>query len=97
MRSQDHKRGHCINRNRQRQIGCQALCEERDSPFSFTTSGEEFSLGFLVSLGHEERRWTEAPPAFGTGVNLVVEQVLDMVDGQQVFTVHGDDDRVPYL
>ena len=41
-----------------------------------TTGGEEFFLGFLVSLGHEERRWTEAPPAFGTGVNLVVEQVM---------------------
>jgi len=82
MRSQDRKRGHRIDRNRLRQISCQALCEERDPPFSFTTGGEEFSLGFLVSLGHEERRWTEAPPAFGTSVNLVVEQVLDMVDGQ---------------
>jgi len=75
MGSQERKRGHRIDRNRLRQISCQALCEERDSPFSFTAGGEGFFLGFLVSSGHEERKWTEAPPAFGTSVNLVVEQV----------------------
>jgi len=50
-----------------------------------------------VLLRDEEGWSTQATPLAVTGVNLVVQQLLDVVNGQQVFTVHGNNNGVPNL
>jgi hypothetical protein len=97
MRSQDRERRHGIYRYRLRDFRCQALSKERNPAFGFTPRGEEFGFVFLISLSHEEWRSAEAPSSASTTVDLVVEELLDVFDGKEMFTVHRDDDGIPNL
>ena len=47
-------------------------------------------------LRDEERQCKKAVVA-NPGVDLMIKEFLDVVDGEQVFTIHWDDDGIPYL
>jgi len=97
MGNQDRECGHGIYRYRLRYFGCQALSKERNPALGFTTRWEKFSLVLLISLSHKERRSSETTSSAGASVYLMVEEFLDVVDGEEMFTIHGDDDCVPNL
>ena len=47
-------------------------------------------------VGGEEWRCAEGTATIGT-VDLVVEETLDVIDGEEMLAIHGDDDGVPDL
>ena len=88
MRSQQSERGHGINRQRLRYRSGKGLGKERYPPFGFTTRREELSLEPLIGLRDEEGWCSETAATILTSVDLVVQQLLDMVNGQQMLAVH---------
>jgi hypothetical protein len=50
--------------------------------------GEKFSLVLVIGLSNEEWRCSEAMSSAGTIVDLMVEELLDMVNGEEMFMVH---------
>ena len=97
MRRQDSERRHRIDREGLRDGRSERLSKEGDSSFRFTATREELALEALVTLADEEGRSLQASSTAGASLDLVVEQLLHMVNRQQVFTVHGNDDGVPDL
>ena len=95
--NEDGERRHVVNRKRLGNRSRQGLCEERDAALGLRVHREELGLKRVIFLGHEEGRRAESTLALLLGGNLVVEQLLHVVDGEQVLTVHGDDDGVPDL
>src|SRR5580765_2428850 len=97
MGSQNREGGHGVDGYRRRKFCCKALSKEGNPALGFAARGEEFGHIFLIGLGHEERRRIEGTPPIDTSINLMIEKLLDVVDGEKVFTVHGNDDGVPNL
>ena len=97
MRRQHRKRRHSINRQRRRNIRRQTLGKERNAPLGLASGREELALEVLVVLGDEEGRRAQGAAAARPRVDLVIEELLDVVDREQVFAVHRDDDSVPDL
>lgn len=97
MRRKNRKCRHSIHRKRWRNIRRQALSKERDPPLSFASGWEKLALEVLVILRDEEGRSTQAAASAGARIDLVVKQLLDMIDREQVFAVHRDNDGVPDL
>ena len=96
MRRQNRECWHSIDRQWLRDGGRKRLRKERNPPFGLASGGEELAGVALVALRDEERGSAQAPTAVG-GVDLVVQQLLDVLDREQVLAVHRDDDRVPDL
>jgi len=88
---------HVVNGDRLRNGSRQRLGEERDTTLGLTLTGEELGLEGMVFLGNEEGRCSESTLALLLGRNLVVQKLLDVVNGEQVLTVHRNDDGVPDL
>ena len=66
--------------------------------FYFATRWEKFTLELTVALQDEECQCTKSPMStLSICSNLMVQQVLHVVDGQQVFTIHQNNDCVPNL
>ena len=97
VRNEDGEGRHGVDWERFRDRGGEGLSEEGDSSFGFGSGREELGLESLVSLRDEERRSSESPLPFVVGLNLVVEELLDVIDREEMFPVHGDDDGVPDL
>jgi len=97
MRSEDRKRGHSIHRERRRNVRRQRLGEERNPTLGLATRREEFALEALLALRNEEGGSTKASAATSTSIDLMIEELLDMVDREKMFAIHGDDDSVPDL
>ena len=97
MGCQDGESGHGIDRKGLRDGCCQGLSKERNPTLSLTARREKLPFEAFLPLRDEERRGTETSSTTNTSINLMVEQFLDMVDGQEMLTVHGDDDSVPNL
>ena len=97
VRNQDSECGHVVNGKRLRNGRRQRLGEERDATLGLTLSREELGLEGVIFLRDEERRGAESALALLLRRNLVVQQLLDVVDSQEMLTVHGDDDGVPNL
>ena len=97
MRRQHRERGHRINGQGFRNGSGERLREERDTTLRFASRREELALQALVALRDEERGSTEATPAVLTDVDLVIKKLLDVLNGEQVFAVHRDDDGIPDL
>jgi hypothetical protein len=72
------------------------LSKERDSTFSFSVLWQELALEPRIRLRNEER-WRPQTASAVSGVNLMVEELLDMVDGEEVFAIHRNDDGIPDL
>jgi hypothetical protein len=72
------------------------LSKERDSTFSFSVLWQELALEPRIRLRNEER-WCPQTASAVSGVNLMVEELLDMVDGEEVFAIHRNDDGIPDL
>jgi hypothetical protein len=90
MRSQQSECGHGINRQRLRYRSGKGLGKERYPPFGFTTRREELSPEPLIGLRDEEGWCSETARRLllRLSVDLVVQQLLDMVNGQQMLAVH---------
>jgi len=88
MRDQHAEGGHVVNGQRLGHRSRQGLGEERNTTLSLAAGGEELGLERLVFLGHEEGGCTQSTLALLFGRDLVVQQLLDMVNGQQMLTVH---------
>ena len=97
MRRKHRKRRHGIDRQRLGHGRRERLRKERDTPLRLAPAREELALEALVALRDEERGRAQAAAAVLAGVDLVVEQPLDVVDGEQVLAVHRDNDGVPNL
>ena len=97
MRRQNRERWHSINRQWLRDGRRERLRKERDTALRLAPAREELALEALVALRDEERGRAQAPAAVLPGVDLVVEQPLDVVDGEQMLAVHRNDDGVPDL
>ena len=54
---------------------------------SLTSSREKFTLKALIMLRDEERQCKKAVVA-NPGVDLMIKEFLDVVDGERVFTIH---------
>ena len=81
MRRQNRERWHSIDRKGLRDGGRERLRKERDATLGLTTRSEELPAEPFVALRDEERRGTEAAPAVLTDVDLVIEELLDVLDG----------------
>jgi len=97
MGCQDGESGHGIDGKGFRDGSCQGLSKERNPTLSLTARWEKLPFEALLTLRDEERRGTKTSSTTSTSINLMVEQFLDVVDGQEMLTVHGDDDSVPNL
>ncbi|KAH3679223.1 hypothetical protein WICPIJ_008692 [Wickerhamomyces pijperi] len=58
---------------------------------------EVFGFKVIVILGNEEGWGSQGSLTFNFRRNLVVKQLLDVVNGKQMFSVHRDDNGVPDL
>ena len=94
MRRQNRERWHSIDRKRLRDSGRERLRKERDTTLRLSTAGEE--VAFVAVVAREEWRRAESA-ATVWAINLVVEETLDVMDGQQVLAVHRDNDSIPDL
>jgi hypothetical protein len=64
------------------------LSEERDSSLGLGSLWEELGLQALIALGNEEGGRSQRSLALVVGLDLMVEELLDMVDGEEVLSVH---------
>jgi len=96
MRGEDCECWHGIHRKSLRERGRQGLSKERDSTLGLGARWEKTTLETLVGLGNKERGSTKAATTVW-GVNLMVEKLLYVIDGQQVLAIHRDNDRIPDL
>jgi hypothetical protein len=62
-------------------MGRERLSEERYPVFCLTPRREKFTLKALIALGDEEGRGSETSPCALTGINLMVQQLLNMLNG----------------
>jgi len=97
MRSKNSKGGHRIDWQRWRDICRQRLGKERDTTFSLASSREKLALEGLVMLRDKERWRTKAAATSNARIDLVIEKFLDMINGEKVLAIHGDDDGIPDL
>ena len=97
VRSENRERGHCVNGEWLRDGGGERLRKERNAALSLAARGEELAAKRLVTLRDEERGRAETAAAVLSDVDLVVQKLLHMLDGEEVLAVHRDDDSVPYL
>ena len=97
MRSKDRKGGHRINWQRWGDVCRQGLCKERNTTFGLASSREKLPLEGLVMLRDEERWRTKAAATSNACIDLVIEKLLDMVYGEKMLAIHGDDDGIPDL
>ena len=97
MRSKDRESRHRIDRQRRGDVGRQGLRKERDTTLGLASSREKLALETLIMLRDEERRRTKAAATTNPGVDLMIKKLLNVVDGEQVFAIHGDDNGVPDL
>src|ERR1700733_109325 len=96
MRREYGERGHRGDRYRIRNSRSERRSEERYSSFSLASRGEEFALEELVSLRCEE--WGSAKrPSTIWALHLVIQQPLNVLNGQKMLAVHRNDDSVPNL
>ena len=94
MRDKDRERGHRVNRERLRERSRERGGEERDTTLGFATGREEVAL--ITVVVREEGWRTEGTASIRT-IDLVIEEALDVVDGEEVLAVHRDNDSVPDL
>jgi len=80
VRNEDGEGRHGVDGEGLRDRGSEGLSEEGDSSFGFGSSGEELDPGSVGSLRGEERRCSESPLSLVVGLNLVVEESLDVID-----------------
>lgn len=97
MRDHDSEGRHVIDWYRLGDWRRERLSEERDTTLGLTLEWEKLGLERVIFLGDEEGRGTKSALTLLLRWHLVVEKLLDVVDGEQVLTVHGDDDGVPDL
>jgi len=97
MGREDGEGGHSIDRQGFGNRGGKRLSKEGDATFSLASRGEELAFEGLVALANEERGGAQASATSSTCIDLVVEQFLDVIDGEEMFPVHGDDDGIPNL
>ena len=97
MRSEDCERRHHIDRQRRGNVRRQGLHKERDTTLGLASRREKLALEALVVLRDEERWRTKATTTTDPRVDLMIKELLDVVDGEQVFVIHGNDNGVPDL
>lgn len=97
MGSQNGESWHGIDRKWLGDIKSQRLGKEGYASLCFTPRREELPLEPFVTLRHEEGRSTKTASAAFAHVNLMVQKLLDMVDGEEMLAIHRDDDSVPNL
>jgi hypothetical protein len=96
MRGKNSKCRHSVHGNRFGYRGGERLDKEGDSTFSRSILWEELPLEPRIRLRNKERRRSQTISAVG-GVDLMVKELLDVVDGEEVLAIHRNDDRVPDL
>lgn len=94
--SEDREGGHPFDGDRLRHLHAEGLGEEGNTTLGLAVSWEEVALQTTIILGGEEE-WSTKDALTALGGDLLVEQLLDVIDGQKMFAVHGDDDGVPDL
>lgn len=94
MRYQNGESGHCIDGERLGEGSGERGSEEGDTTLGFAIRWEEGA--FISIVIRKERRCTKCSLT-ARSVYLVVEEALHVIDGQQMFTIHGNDDRIPEL
>ena len=97
VKREHRERWHSVDRNGLRDLRRKRLREERDATLGLAPRREELARATAATLRDEERRRTETPLAGLASVHLVVKELLDVLNGEQVLAVHGDDDGVPDL
>ena len=96
MRGKDGESRHRVYWKGLRQCSRKRLSKNRDVTFHFRARRKEATLETLVGLCDKKWGGTQTATAVW-GINLMVKQLLHVVYGQQVFAIHGDNDRVPDL
>ena len=96
MRGKNSKCRHSVHGNRFRYRGGERLGKEGDSTFSLSILWEELPLEPRIRLRNKEWRRSQTTSAVG-GVDLMVKEFVDVVDGEEVLAIHQNDDRVPDL
>jgi branched-subunit amino acid ABC-type transport system permease component len=112
MRGKNRERRHGINRKRWWNIRCQGLRKERNTTLSLASGREElgfvillvltvetllvWTFETLVVVRGEKRRRTEAATTTA-GVSLIIEELLNVVDREEMFAIHGNYDGIPDL
>ena len=97
VKREHRERWHSVDRNGLRDLRRKRLREERDATLGLAPRREELARATAATLRDEERRRTETPLASLASVDLVVQELLDVLNGEQVLAVHGDNDGVPDL
>ena len=97
VRNHDSEGGHVVNGERLGNWSRERLGEEGNSALGLAVLREELGLERVVFLGNEERRGTQSALSFLLRWHLMVEKLLDVIDGQKVLAVHGDDNSIPDL
>lgn len=82
MRCEHGKGGHGVNWKRLGNRRGEGLGKEGDSALGFGIGREVFGLEAAVILTDEEDRSAKSALALRLGRNLVIEQALDVVDGE---------------
>ena len=91
------ERRHGVDRDGLRDLRRKRLREERDTTLGLASRREELARTAAATLRDEERWRTETPLASLASVDLMIQELLDVLNGEQVLAVHGDDDGVPDL
>ena len=97
VRRKHRERRHGVDRDGLRDLRRERLREERDTTLGLAPRREELARTAAAALRDEERWRTETPLASLASVDLVVQELLDVLNGEQVLAVHGDNDGVPDL
>jgi len=97
MRSKDRERRHRIDRQRRGNVRCQGLRKERDTTLGLASCREELALETLIMLRNEKRRRPKAAATTNPSVDLMIKELLDVIDREQVFAIHGNNDSIPDL
>ncbi|KAH3665928.1 hypothetical protein OGAPHI_004117 [Ogataea philodendri] len=97
VRSEHSEGWHVVNWQWFRNRSSQGLGKERNTSFGLRVSWEELSLKVIVILGNKEGWSSQGTLTFNLRWNLVVKKLLNVINSQQVLSVHGDNDSVPDL
>jgi hypothetical protein len=96
MRGKNSKCRHSVHRNQFRYRGGERLGKEGDSTFSLSILWEELPLEPRIRLRNKEWQHPQTTSAV-SGVDLMVKELLDVVDGEEVLAIHQNDDHIPDL
>ena len=96
MRDENGKCRHRVDRDRFRHRGGERPSKKGNSAPSLAICWREFILELRIRAG-AKKRWILQPGLALIGGDITVEKLSDVVDGQEVVAIHGNDYSVPDL